>query len=125
MAERALYQEHEQNFTIAGFDLAPTNTEGEYDIKGIPMMLNVEDAIPTLEALFEQYNKTGEAGESKLLKSIALAVAQNGAATHAPRTVEELYVLREQLLSSSNPQYAPNGKKIIAEWTTEDIDKAL
>ena len=88
-------------------------------------MLNVEDAIPTLEALFEQYHKTGEAGESKLLKSIALAVAQNGAATHAPRTVEELYVLREQLLSSSNPQYAPNGKKIIAEWTTEDIDKAL
>jgi len=125
LAERALYQEHEQNFTIAGFDLAPTATEGEYDIKGIPMMLNVEHAIPTLEALFEQYNKTGEASESKLLKSIALAVAQNSAARHAPRTVEELYVLREQLLSSSNPQYAPNGKKIIAEWTTEDIDKAL
>jgi DNA mismatch repair protein MutL len=125
MAERALYQEHEQDFTIAGFDLAPGTTEGEYDIKGIPMMLNVEQAVPTLEALFEQFHEQEEAGENKLLKSIALAIAQNGAATQDPRTAEELYVLREQLLSSSNPQYTPKGKKIIVEWSPEEIEKAL
>jgi len=125
MAERALYQEHERDFTIAGFDLAPGTTEGEYDIKGIPMMLNVEQAVPTLESLFEQYHKQDEAGENKLLKSIALAIAQNGAATQDPRTAEELYVLREQLLSSSNPQYTPKGKKIIVEWSPEEIEKAL
>ena len=55
MAEIALYREHKQDFTIAGFDLVPQTTEGEYNIKGIPMMLNVEQAVPTLEALFEQY----------------------------------------------------------------------
>jgi len=125
MAERALYQEHEQDFTIAGFDLAPGTTEGEYDIKGIPMMLNVEQAVPTLELLFEQYHEQDEAGENKLLKSIALAIAQNGATTQDPRTAEELYVLREQLLSSSNPQYTPKGKKIIVEWSPEEIEKAL
>lgn len=125
MAERTLYQEHEQDFTIAGFDLAPGTTEGEYDIKGIPMMLNVEQAVPTLEALFEQFHEQEEAGENKLLKSIALAIAQNGAATQDPRTAEELYVLREQLLSSSNPQYTPKGKKIIVEWSPEEIEKAL
>jgi len=125
MAERALFQDHEQDFTIAGFDLAPGTTEGEYDIKGIPMMLNVEQAVPTLELLFEQYHEQDEAGENKLLKSIALAIAQNGASTQDPRTAEELYVLREQLLSSSNPQYTPKGKKIIVEWSPEEIEKAL
>ena len=125
MAERALFQDHEQDFTIAGFDLAPGTTEGEYDIKGIPMMLNVEQAVPTLELLFEQYHEQEQAGENKLLKSIALAIAQNGAATQDPRTAEELYVLREQLLSSSNPQYTPKGKKIIVEWSPEEIEKAL
>ena len=125
MAERALFQDHEQDFTIAGFDLAPGTTEGEYDIKGIPMMLNVEQAVPTLELLFEQYHEQDEAGENKLLKSIALAIAQNGATTQDPRTAEELYVLREQLLSSSNPQYTPKGKKIIVEWSPEEIEKAL
>jgi DNA mismatch repair ATPase MutL len=125
MAERTLYQEHEQDFTIAGFDLATGTTEGEYDIKGIPMMLNVEQAVPTLEALFEQFHEQEEVGENKLLKSIAMAVAQNGAATQDPRTAEELYVLREQLLSSSNPQYTPKGKKIIVEWSPEEIEKAL
>ena len=60
-----------------------------------------------------------------LLKSIALAIAQNGAAMQDPRTSEELYVLREQLLSSSNPQYTPKGKKIIIEWNAEEIEKAL
>jgi len=125
MAERALFQDHEQDFTIAGLDLAPGTTEGEYDIKGIPMMLNVEQAVPTLELLFEQYHEQDEAGENKLLKSIALAIAQNGASTQDPRTAEELYVLREQLLSSSNPQYTPKGKKIIVEWSPEEIEKAL
>jgi len=125
LGERALYQEHEQDFTIAGFDLAPGTTEGEYDIKGIPMILNVEQAVPTLEALFEQFHEQEEVGENKLLKSIAMAVAQNGAATQDPRTAEELYVLREQLLSSSNPQYTPKGKKIIVEWSPEEIEKAL
>ena len=63
MAEIALYREHKQDFTIAGFDLVPQTTEGEYNIKGIPMMLNVEQAVPTLEALFEQYHEQEEAGE--------------------------------------------------------------
>ena len=116
---------HKQDFTIAGFDLVPQTTEGEYNIKGIPMMLNVEQAVPTLEALFEQYHEQEEAGEKKLLKSIALAIAQNGAGMQDPRTSEELYVLREQLLSSSNPQYTPKGKKIIIEWNAEEIEKAL
>ena len=88
-------------------------------------MLNVEQAVPTLEALFGQYQEQEEAGENKLLKSIAVAVAQNSAATQDPRTAEELYVLREQLLSSSNPQYTPKGKKIIVEWSPEEIEKSL
>ena len=88
-------------------------------------MLNIEQAVPTLELLFEQYHEQEEGGDNKLLKSIALAIAQNGAATQDARTAEELYVLREQLLSSSNPQYTPKGKKIIVEWSPEEIEKAL
>jgi len=123
--EISLYEEYIQDFTIAGFDLVPGKTKGEYEIKGIPIMLNVEQAVPTLEALFGQYQEQEEAGENKLLKSIAVAVAQNSAATQDPRTAEELYVLREQLLSSSNPQYTPKGKKIIVEWSPEEIEKSL
>ena len=125
LADRALYQEYLQQFAIAGFDLAPTKTEGEYTIQGIPMMLDVEQAVPTLESLFEHLTQQEEPGENKLLKAIATNIAKNAAAYQDIRTVEELYVLREQLLSSTNPQYTPSGKKIIAEWTIDDIEKAL
>jgi DNA mismatch repair protein MutL len=125
LTESALYQEREQDFAIAGYDLVPTKNPGVYEIQGIPMFLEMEAAVPSLEMLFEQYQELEEAEDQKLLRSMALAIASYGSRSQIPKTAEELYVLREQLLSSSNPQHTPKGKKIITEINPEDIENKL
>ena len=89
------------------------------------MFLEMEAAVPSLEMLFEQYQELEEAEDQKLLRSMALAIASYGSRSQIPKTAEELYVLREQLLSSSNPQHTPKGKKIITEINPEDIENKL
>ena len=41
------------------------------------------------------------------------------------KTKEALQALKEQLLSSSNPQYSPSGKKVIRELAPEDLESLL
>ena len=126
LSDQALLQEYEGWFATAGFDLRAAKNPGEFSLVGAPMLLAPEEAVPTLEELLEQLKHLDtESIESALLKSFAQTLAKKAANSEFVKTKEALQALKEQLLSSSNPQYSPSGKKVILELAPEDLDTLL
>jgi hypothetical protein len=52
-------------------------------------------------------------------------LSKKAANSEFTKTMEALQALKEQLLSSSNPQYSPSGKKVIRELAPEDLESLL
>ena len=126
LSDQALLQEYQGWFASAGFDLRAEKNAGEFTLVGAPMLLAPEEAIPALEELLEQLKSLdSEFIESSLLKSFAQTLSKKAANSEFTKTKEALQALKEQLLSSSNPQYSPSGKKVIRELAPEDLDSLL
>ena len=126
LSDNALLQEYEDWFATAGFDLRAEKNTGEFTLVGAPMLLAPEEAVPALEELLEQLRSLdSESIESSLLKSFAQTLSKKAANSEFTKTKEALQALKEQLLSSSNPQYSPSGKKVIRELAPEDLESLL
>ena len=126
LSDQALLQEYQGWFTTAGFDLRAEKNAGEFTLAGAPMLLAPEEAVPALEELLEQLKSLdSESIESALLKSFAKTLSKKAANSEFTKTMEALQALKEQLLSSSNPQYSPSGKKVIRELAPEDLESLL
>ena len=126
LSDNALLQEYEDWFATAGFDLRAEKNTGEFTLVGAPMLLAPEEAVPALEELLEQLRSLdSESIESSLLKSFAQTLSKKAANSEFTKTMEALQALKEQLLSSSNPQYSPSGKKVIRELAPEDLESLL
>ena len=93
------------------------------EIIGAPVVLAPERAKGALERLMEALSSMQEMTESKILKTFALELAVKAASNSLNTEAHE--VLCEQLFSSSNPSYAPNGKRIIIELEQEDLVRDL
>ena len=126
LSDQALLQEYQGWFTTAGFDLRAEKNAGEFTLAGAPMLLAPEEAVAALEELLEQLKSLdSESIESALLKSFAKTLSKKAANSEFTKTKEALQALKEQLLSSSNPQYSPSGKKVIRELAPEDLESLL
>lgn len=126
LSELALLKEYESWFATAGFDLRLEESTGQFELAGAPMLLAAEEAVPALEELIEQLKSLdSKTIESSLLKTFAQTLAKKAANSEFVKTKEALQALKEQLLSSSNPQYSPSGKKVILELAPEDLDSLL
>lgn len=121
LSEKALLEEHAQHFTVAGFDWRFAPDHKTLEITGVPMELTPDQAVPVLEKILENVSELEELATSELLKTLALGIAKNASRTALPKSAEELTTLRERLLSSTNPQFTPTGKKIIAELSQQDL----
>jgi DNA mismatch repair protein MutL len=122
-SEAFLIEEYAGQFAVAGFDWNVSQDKKSMEITGAPVVLASEKAKEALERFMEELSAMQDVSESKVLKTFALELAIK-AASYSLNT-EALEVLREQLFSSSNPSFAPNGKKIIIELQQEDLVKYL
>ena len=126
LSDQALLKEYEGWFATAGFDVRAEKNSSEFTLVGAPMLLAPEEAMPALEELLEQLKSLdSESIESSLLKSFAHTLSKKAANSEFTKTKEALQALKEQLLSSSNPQYSPSGKKVIRELAPEDLESLL
>ena len=85
----------------------------------------MEQAVPAMERLLENMSELEDLAETELIRNLATSLSKQAAGSKVPNSPEELNAIREQLLSSSNPQYSPSGKKIISELSQEDLVKLL
>jgi DNA mismatch repair protein MutL len=125
ISEFELLQLHAAHFAVVGFDWSNTENSTSIQLTGIPMILSMEQAIPAMEKLLENMSELEDLAETELIKNLATSLSKQAAGSKVPNSPEELNAIREQLLSSSNPQYSPSGKKIITELSQEDLVKLL
>ena len=106
-----------------GFDLAAEG-EGRYQVNGIPAQLEAARAADLLHhvladaraALADPARRVREAIAASLASADSLKPGQ-------PLTNEEMGDLIDRLFASSNPNYAPDGKKIVATLPFEELER--
>ena len=125
LSEKALVEEHAHHFAVAGFDWHFEDGSEHMEITGVPMDLTPEQAVPAVEKIIDELQELEELADAAFLKTLAMGIAHHASKSALPRAEEELVALREQLLSSSNPQFTPKGKKIIAELSQQDLVNLL
>ena len=125
ISEFELLQLHAAHFAVVGFDWSNTENSTSIQLTGIPMIISMEQAVPAMEKLLENMSELEDLAETELIRNLATSLSKQAAGSKVPNSPEELNAIREQLLSSSNPQYSPSGKKIISELSQEDLVKLL
>ena len=125
ISEFELLQQHAAHFAVVGFDWSNTENSTSIQLTGIPMIISMEQAVPAMEKLLENMSELEDLAETELIRNLATSLSKQAAGSKVPNSPEELNAIREQLLSSSNPQYSPSGKKIISELSQEDLVKLL
>ncbi len=123
-SDTVVLQQFEDALAEAGFDLRPDKNPGNFELHGVPTVLSAEQASGALEDFLELCKTFEHAPEHNvLLESLTKSICQSASRSQLPSQPEELAKLREQLLSSSNPQFSPSGRKIIFELHPDALEQ--
>ncbi|GHT32060.1 DNA mismatch repair protein MutL [Bacteroidia bacterium] len=108
-----------------GFDLSDGG-KNALQINAVPAVLEGANGAAVIEQMIDtQKNKSMDI-KTDLHETIALALAKSTAIKSGQKlTAEEMSRLFNRLLNTSNPNYAPDGKAVIALIGNEEIERKL
>jgi DNA mismatch repair protein MutL len=115
-----LLTEHLPNLAKMGFDVVPFG-QHTFVMQGAPAWLAAGEEKNMLDELIEQlkHEGSGVSGTEKLLIHIAKSLSRN---SHAMQQGEEQQALIDELFSCTQPEYAPDGKKIFTIMQKEELE---
>ena len=106
-----------------GFDLADEG-EGRYRVNGIPAQLEAGSASDLLHHVLADARAALADPARRIRESIAASLATaDSLKPGQPLTDEEMGDLIDRLFASSNPNYAPDGRKIVATLPFEELER--
>lgn len=106
-----------------GLDIALFGKQ-TFSINGIPAGLEGKDVLPIVESIIDCIKNKDANVKEVLHENIALTLAKAAAVGYGqPMAFEEMDHLVGQLFACSNPNYTPDGKKIVVLLSNEEIDK--
>ncbi len=108
-----------------GFEINE-ESNGSYSVVGIPSQLETGNVLNILHEVLAKA-KTAEGDPlSQINETIASSLAEaSGLKTGQNLKQEEMSDLIDRLFASTNPNYTPNGKKIISILTYEELESRL
>ena len=111
--DKSILEEIKEDIGHLGFQLE-TDEENNYWVKGVPAGLGEEDGQNLIEGILEQVKNESSEFQQHRIEKIAQAMANRSAVKFQQKRLsqEELHSLVEQLFSSSNPNFSPNGETI-------------
>lgn len=115
LEDKCLFTEIELELKAVGFEIAEFG-KSMYRIEGVPAMLSEgADVIKILENIVGEIKISGCDVSQKVYQIIANTISQSESRLRIDRTItiEERNSLLAQLFASSNPNNAPDGRKII------------
>ena len=122
-AQGAVMGEITDGLNKLGFNLSHLGGN-DWTVNGMPTgveKLDIEDAI--LQVI-DEVNEGGKELSAKLFDKIALSVARSGAIPYGKKlSNSEAEALVEDLLALPDPNYTPDGKKVINTLSLEQINK--
>ncbi|MGC9151406.1 MAG: DNA mismatch repair endonuclease MutL [Microbacter sp.] len=106
-----------------GFDMEKSGNHA-IAVNGVPSGLENKPIASTIEMLIEEVRQNKANMQEKLNESIALTLAKAAAVENdRPMTQEEMNRLLGQLFYCENPNFTPDGKKIIVLLSNDEIEK--
>jgi DNA mismatch repair protein MutL len=122
--DKCIFTEIEHELKAVGFVFAEFG-KSMYRIEGVPAMLSEgSDVLKILDNILAEVKISGCSISSQLHQIIANIISQNESTMRLKRnmTSEECNILIGQLFASSNPNYTPDGKKIVNILSDDTID---
>lgn len=121
---KLLYTEIEEDLKQVGFEIEPID-DRSYAIQGVPVLLSeMGSVLPLFEELFHLVKE----GESNVKDSIHEKIVFSLAQTASQLQYNQLHFTHEmvndlmsQLFVSSNPNWTPDGKRILTTISKEEI----
>lgn len=124
-SQSVILEEIADDMNKIGFNLSHLSGN-DWTVNGIPMGLEHVDIKDTIFQVIEEVNEGGKDLSAKLYDKIALSVAKSGAIPYGKTLTNiEAEKLLEDLLILSEPNYTPDGKKVIAILNMEQLSKLL
>jgi DNA mismatch repair protein MutL len=123
--EDLFFEQIFDDLTHVGFRFEKSENNS-YQVKGVPSHVGTGSVIDLLYDIIEKARTTALEAATEIHESIALTLAEASALKSGQRlTIEEMSDLIDRLFACSNPNYTPDGKKIMNVWSQEDIDSAF
>lgn len=117
-----VFQKILPDMTALGFDLSSLGG-GSYAIGGIPSGLEGLNAVGLITDMVELAEENTVAASEEIDHSVALGLARNAAIPYGQvLSNKEMEELVNELFASSNVNYTPDGKTIIAILSQNEID---
>lgn len=124
-SQSALLEEIASDMNKIGFNLAQLGGN-DWSINGIPYGLEHVDIKDTVLQVIDEVNEGGKDLASRLYEKVALSVAKSGAIPYGKTlTNAETEKIIEELMALPEPNYTPDGKKVIAIINMEQLRKLL
>ena len=116
-------EEYAVDFAALGFDIEFMG-DCTVEVRGIPADTTAER---TDELIYEMIAalRTPQTADDMRRERLAATLARSAAGTKIAYTPQDANVLVAQLFASSNANYSPSGKQIIAELAMEEIKSKL
>ena len=106
-----------------GFELEPFGQQA-FILRGIPAEIKESGADSIIESFLEQIKMNQTSLEDEKKSKMAKIMAKKASLKEGDRLhSDERQALIEQLFASSNPNYSPDGKKIIAMLGSDRLDE--
>ena len=122
-AQGAVMGEITDGLNKLGFNLSHLGGN-DWTVNGMPTGVEKLDIEDTILQVIDEVNEGGKELSAKLFDKIALSVARSGAIPYGKKlSNSEAEALVEDLLALSDPNYTPDGKKVINTLSLEQINK--
>ena len=121
--QSVLMEELSEGMDKIGFNLSHLGGN-DWSVNGIPTGMNQSDIKETIYQVLDEVNTGGNDLSLKLYERIAFSVAKCSAISYGRvLSHEESEKILEDLLALPEPNYTPDGKKVIAILNMEQIKK--
>lgn len=108
---------------FVGFDLEQFS-KNAYSVSGIPATLNSRDCVASIHNILHLIRQTGSNAKDEWRKQIALSLAQDTAIPYGKKlSDDEAQHLVEQLFALPTYLHTPDGKKVVAILSDDDLQK--
>jgi DNA mismatch repair protein MutL len=124
LEDKCLFTEIELELKAVGFEIAEFG-KSMYRIEGVPAMISEgADVLRMLENIIGEIKVSGCEVSRKVHQIIANTISENASSLRVGRTMtaDERNALLAQLFASSNPNYAPDGRKIVNTLSDDVIE---
>jgi DNA mismatch repair protein MutL len=118
-----LLNEIEKELTALGFSLSSLSGN-TIVLNGIPADLNVGDEKLILEELLQQFKQNKKELNLPIQENLARSMAKRCCLKkNTALSNEEMKSIIDQLFACENPNYSPDGEKIISIWNRENLNE--